>query len=84
MTLVCSPAKTIRRNGRASHGRRSGSNDGSKYAYPICGVCAQSCEELAKACDKHSKIEAFSRCADACRKCAQECAKLAKAKKPAK
>src|SRR5580765_715997 len=56
---------------------------GSKYAYPLCDVCAQSCEELAKACDKHSKIEAFSRCAEACRKCAQECAKLAKAKKPA-
>src|SRR6476659_8964908 len=57
---------------------------GSKYAYPICGVCAQSCEELAKALDKHSKIEAFSRCAEACRKCVQECGKLAKAKKPAK
>jgi hypothetical protein len=57
---------------------------GSKYAYPICAVCAQSCEELAKACDKHSKVEAFSRCAEACRKCAQECSKLAKAKKPAR
>lgn len=56
---------------------------GSKYAYPICGVCAQACEELAKACDKHSKVEAFARCADACRKCAEECSKLAKAKKPA-
>jgi hypothetical protein len=57
---------------------------GSKYAYPICGTCAQACEELAKSLDKHSKIEAFSRCAEACRKCAQECAKLAKAKKTAK
>jgi hypothetical protein len=57
---------------------------GSKYAYPICGVCATACEELAKALDKHSNIEAFSRCADACRKCVQECGKLAKAKKPGK
>jgi hypothetical protein len=57
---------------------------GSKYAYPICGVCAQACEELARACEKHSKVEAFSRCAEACRKCAQECSKLAKAKKPAR
>jgi MinD superfamily P-loop ATPase len=55
---------------------------GSKYAYPICGVCAQSCEELAGALEKHPKIEAFARCAEACRKCAEECAKLAKAKKP--
>ena len=57
---------------------------GSKYAYPLCEVCARACEELAKALNKHSKIEAFSRCAEACRKCAQECSKLAKAKKPAK
>ena len=56
---------------------------GSKYAYPICGVCAQACEELAVACDKHSKVEAFSRCAEGCRKCAEECTKLANAKKPA-
>ena len=57
---------------------------GSKYAYPLCEICARACEELAKATDKHSKIEAFSRCAEACRKCAEECAKLAKAKKPAR
>ncbi len=57
---------------------------GSKYAYPICGVCALACEELGKALAKHPKIEAFSRCADACRKCVQECGKLAKAKKSAK
>jgi hypothetical protein len=57
---------------------------GSKYSYPICGTCAQACEELAKACDKHAKIEAFARCAEACRKAAQECSKLAKAKKPAR
>ncbi len=56
---------------------------GSKYAYPLCGICAQACEELAKASEKHLKIEAFSRCAEACRKCAEECSKLAKAKKPA-
>ena len=55
---------------------------GSKYAYPLCGVCAQACEELAKALGKHPNIEAFSRCAEACRKCAQECGTLAKAKKP--
>ena len=57
---------------------------GSKYAYPLCEVCARACEELAKALDKHLKIEAFSRCAEACRKCAEECTKLAKAKKPAR
>jgi hypothetical protein len=57
---------------------------GSKYAYPLCEVCARACDELAKAAEKHPKIEAFSRCAEACRKCAQECSKLAKAKKPAK
>lgn len=56
---------------------------GSKYAYPICDVCAQACDELAKALGKHSKIEAFSRCADACRTCTKECAKLASAKKKA-
>lgn len=56
---------------------------GSKYAYPVCGVCADACEELAKASDKH-KIEAFTRCAEACRKCAEECRKLAKMKKPRK
>ena len=56
---------------------------GSKYAYPICDVCAKACEELAKAATKHSKIEAFSRCADACRKCAEECDKLAKQKRRA-
>lgn len=56
---------------------------GSKYAYPLCDVCARACEELAKAAEKHSKVEAFSRCAEACRKCAAECTKLAKAKKPA-
>ena len=56
---------------------------GSKYAYPICGVCASACEELAKGAVKHSKIEAFSRCAEACRKCAEECAKLAKQKRKA-
>lgn len=56
---------------------------GSKYAYPICGVCASACEELAEACAKHPKIDAFSRCAEACRKCAEECAKLAKQKKKA-
>jgi hypothetical protein len=38
---------------------------------------------LAKAAGKHSKIEAFSRCAEACRKCAEECAKLAKQKRKA-
>jgi len=57
---------------------------GSKYAYPLCEVCARACEELGKALEKHPKIEAFSRCADACRKCADECGKLAKAKKPAR
>ena len=57
---------------------------GSKYAYPLCDVSAHACEELAKACDKHADIEAFSRCGEACRKCAQECGKLAKMKKPAK
>ena len=41
-------------------------------------------DKVAKACEKHSKIEAFSRCADACRKCAEECSKLAKAKKPSR
>jgi hypothetical protein len=56
---------------------------GSKYAYPICGVCAQACDELAKACAKHPKIDAFSRCAEACRKCAEECAQLAKQKRKA-
>jgi len=56
---------------------------GSKYAYPICAVCATACAELAKAAAKHSKVEAFSRCAEACRKCADECAKLAKQKKKA-
>jgi hypothetical protein len=54
---------------------------GSKYAYPICDVCARAFAELAKMCDKHSKIEAFSRCAEASRKAAAECAKLAGAKK---
>ena len=57
---------------------------GSKYAYPLCEVCAQACTELAKACDKHPKIDAFTRCAEACRKCAEECAKLAKLKKARK
>jgi hypothetical protein len=57
---------------------------GSKYAYPLCEVCARACEELAKACSKHAQIEAFSRCGEACRKCAEECTKLAKLKKPAK
>ena len=57
---------------------------GSKYAYALCDVCARACEELAKACDKHADIEAFSRCGEACRKCAAECDKLAKLKKPAK
>ncbi len=56
---------------------------GSKYAYPLCDVCARACEELAKACDKHSDIDAFARCGDACRKCAEECAKLAKLKRAA-
>jgi hypothetical protein len=56
---------------------------GSKYAYPICDVCAKACQELAKAAAKHSKIEAFSRCAEACRKCAEECAKLARQKRKA-
>ena len=54
---------------------------GSKYAYPICDVCARVCEELAKLCDKHKKIDAFARCGEACRKCAEECSKLASAKK---
>src|SRR6476469_7175757 len=57
---------------------------GSKYAYPLCEVCARACEELTKALEKHPKIEAFSRGADACRKCADECGNLAKAKKPAR
>jgi len=57
---------------------------GSKYAYPICGVCAQACEELANACEEHSKIEAFARCGEGARSCAEECSKLASAKKPAK
>jgi hypothetical protein len=52
---------------------------GSKYAYSLCDVCARSCEELAKAGDKHAKIDAFSRCAEACR----TCAKLAKLKRAA-
>src|SRR5436190_15036626 len=56
---------------------------GSKYAYPLCDICARACEELAKACAKHPKVEAFARCADACRKCAEECAKLAKQKRKA-
>lgn len=56
---------------------------GSKYAYPICEVCARACDELAKACAKHPKVEAFTRCAEACRKCAEECAKLAKQKRKA-
>jgi len=57
---------------------------GSKYAYPVCDVCARACEELAEACEKHDDIEAFSRCGEACRKCAEECAKLAKLKSPPK
>lgn len=56
---------------------------GSKYAYPLCDVCARACEELAKACDKHSNIDAFARCGEACRKCTDECAKLAKLKRAA-
>jgi hypothetical protein len=56
---------------------------GSKYAYPTCDVCATACEELAAAAAKHSKIEAFSRCAEACRKCAEECSKLAKQRRKA-
>jgi hypothetical protein len=54
---------------------------GSKFAYPICGICASACEELAKACAKHPNVDAFARCGEACRKCAEECSKLAKAKK---
>ena len=57
---------------------------GSKYAYPLCEICARACEELAEACDEHLEIEAFSRCAEACRTCAEECAKLAKLKSPPK
>jgi hypothetical protein len=57
---------------------------GSKYAYPICGICAEACEELARACDKHRNIVAFTDCAEACRKCAEECSKLARLKKPRK
>ena len=38
----------------------------SKYAYSLCDVCARACEELAKACDDHGQIEAFSRCGEAC------------------
>jgi hypothetical protein len=56
---------------------------GSKYAYPICDVCADACTDVEKACEKHSKIEAFSRAAEACRKCAEECSKLAKQKRKA-
>jgi len=54
---------------------------GSKYAYPLCDVCARASKELAEACEKHADIEAFSRCGEACRKCAEECAKLAELKK---
>ena len=57
---------------------------GSKYAYPICAACAQACEELAKACDKHPEIDAFARCGEACRKCAEECGKLARLKETQK
>ena len=39
---------------------------GYKYAYSLCDVCARACEELAKACDDHGQIEAFSRCGEAC------------------
>jgi hypothetical protein len=56
---------------------------GSKYAYSLCDVCGRGCEELAEACDKHAKIDAFSRCAEACQRGADECAKLAKLKKAA-
>src|SRR5947207_15222388 len=48
---------------------------GSKYADPICDVCAKACAEVAKAAGTHSQVEAFWRCVDACRKCAEECAK---------
>src|SRR3954465_4393723 len=46
---------------------------GAKYAYPLCGGGARAGAEVATAAEKHPKIEAFSRCAEACRKCAQEC-----------
>src|SRR2546423_9644073 len=42
---------------------------GSKYAYPLCEIFARACEELAKATDKHSKIEKLSRGAETCPKC---------------
>jgi hypothetical protein len=53
---------------------------GSKYAYPVCDMCAQACLELVQACEPHQDIEAFARCAEACRTCADECGKLAKMK----
>src|SRR3954468_363973 len=56
---------------------------GSKYAYPVCDVCAQACNELVQACEAHKDIESFARCAEACRTCADECGKLAKMKQPA-
>ena len=54
---------------------------GSKQAFALADICANVCEELAEACVKHSKIEAFSRCSEACRTCAAECRKIAEAKK---
>ena len=83
VNLVASVIVTARDTARIATLTSQMLERGSKYAYPLCEICARACEELAKAADKHSKVEAFSRCAEACRKCAAECSKLAKAKKPA-
>ncbi len=48
----------------------------SRFAGPVCGVCADVCDACAEECERHEG-DVMRACAEACRRCAQTCRQMA-------
>lgn len=49
----------------------------SRFAYQLCGVCADMCDACAAECEKYSDVETMRICAEACRRCGKTCREVA-------
>jgi hypothetical protein len=49
----------------------------SRFAHPLCGVCADVCDACAAECGKHNHVETMRKCAETCLRCAKACREVA-------
>jgi hypothetical protein len=49
----------------------------SRFAGPICGLCATVCDACAEACEQFGNDPQMTTCAQTCRRCAECCRRMA-------